>query len=220
MNKSASLSLRSAFLFLASLPLLLLGGCGENSLSEGISIDVYPGEALLGPGPDSSCLDRTNYIRQIAGNATNPTLSRSVEGKVVGFQNFKLVWEREEKLYVQGIRVTISGQGINNGSYRVTLTAIEIENLLAKPEGIIEPATPGNPIEINSSDPTRDANPTLKSYAACGLRIGQVPLVNNDDTLPFTATVEVELIGTSETKDGVQKFVRARTKARARYYGS
>lgn len=219
MKYAASRSLRSAFLFLAGFS-LLLGSCGQSNLSSGISIEVYPNEALLGPGPDASCLDRTNYLRQIASNATNPTLSRSVEGKVVGFQNFKLVWNREEILYVQGIRVTVTGQGINNGSYRVTLTATEIENLLARSEGIIEPATSGNPVEINSSDPTRELNPTIKSYAACGLRIGQIPLSNGEETLPFSAVVEIELIGTAENKDGIQSFVRARTRARARFYGT
>lgn len=199
---------------------LLASGCGEKTEAEGIEISVSPSEALIGPGPDASCLDRTNFLRAVASGSNNTSLNRSVVGPVVGFQNFKLVWKRSELLYVQGIRVNITGQGIQGGSYKVALTATEIENLLARLEGIVEPAVGGVAVEINSADSSRESNPSKTSFAACGLRVGQIPLVDGNDTFPFTATVEVEVIGTAEAADGTQKFVRARTKVRAKYYGS
>lgn len=214
---------RRAFIVFA-LGLSLFAGCSDTKESEGISISVMPSDnALIGLGPHPSCLDRTNYLRSGAGSGA--TLSRSISGITVGFNNFNLTWEKPEKLYVQAIRVTVSGSGIENGSYTFSLPAIEIENLIAKSEGIIEPQfdpiDPNKliPTVINSTDSAREN--VAPVYSRCGLRVGQIPLVDGEkDTSPFSANVEVELIGTSENNEGQQRFVRARAYARAKYFGS
>ncbi len=209
---------KSALLSFASV-LALTAGCGPGvDFEQGISVVVSPSEAMIVPGPDASCWDRTTYLRALASGATDASLSRSVTGNILGYQNFKLVWERQETLYVQAIRVTVSGAGIPNGVYKYTISSTELEGLLARSEGIVEPAPPGGAVVINSSDKTREQGPL--PYAACGPRIGEIPLVNEEETYPFSGSIEIELIGMAESSDGTQRFVRARAKARFRYYGS
>ena len=202
------------------LALSLVSGCGKTNESDGITMSVSPDKtALIGPGPESSCIDRTNAYREAvtADPDTVVYLERSVSGPTLKYTNFKLHWEKtDENLFVQGIRVTIAGSGITDGSTTVSLSGDEIEMLLGYAGGYLPAGTP--PIESNDS--SRELPLDVQKFSRCSLVIGSLPLANGNKTSRFTANVTIEVIGTAEktdTKD--QRFIRTKFKAQAKFEG-
>lgn len=208
------------------LALTLASGCSGRDESEGLTLGVVPQSfALIGPGPDSSCVDHMTLRRAImTQTASIPLLSRSVSGPVISFSSFYLKWDSRDTFFVQGIRVKVTGSGIRDGEYSFDLPASEIEALIGLPQAVIHASSDTSKTftEIRSDDDVARfavTNP-LKAFAPCGLKFGNVPLVNGNKTDPFTAQVTIEVIGTAQDGDRNQRFVRQRIQTLASYYGS
>jgi hypothetical protein len=171
-----------------------------------LKISVSPlKHVLIGPGPASTCLDQQTYLHH------GGTLFQSATGPVIVFKNFSLKWTSTERLYVEDIRIKVSGDGIASGSYVQDLSREEVAAILGRADAILD-----GPAVIASDDPNR---PPL--YAPCNFVASEIPFAHSPQTAkPFTANVTVTLLGTAISSAGNQRFIEQSIKATAEYYGN
>ncbi len=232
---SSCLSFTLAVFILASTT-----SCGsQNPFADALLVTVSPSSSLLiGPGPASSCADMVSYkvALQGASAGTAPILTQSVAGPVVVINTFSLQWNSTDTLYVQEIRIRVTGAQISGGVTSQILGLDEVADLLATPLAIINPpqsqsptnAAPVNPVIIVSTDRARAAPPSqsvpISLFAQCGLVFGGITL--NSSGIPpvtpqFTANIIISVIGTAQDQSGNnQRFVEFDVNASATYYGS
>ena len=195
-------------LLIAALP-LIVGSCGnKKDPSLGLSMKLSPNSTIVGPGPDMSCADLLSMK-----NSTTPgsTVTRSITGPLLRFNEFEYTWDSSEKLYISAIRVTVEGAGIANRKQVITLGSDEAALLVGENLGIVE-----SPGRRRSNDSARDASSTK---VRCSLVVGGLSLTAGEQTPSFRARVQVDLIGTAETQDDSKslRFVRQKVVGFADY---
>ena len=189
--------------YLATLATVILFSSLANA---GLRISVDPSSnALIGPGPQASCIDLHDHM---VDPAKNP--KRSLLGPVLSFRSFNLNWKSPEYLQVLRTRVAIRGIGISGRKFVKVLEQKEIEAMLGRPNGIVEPHA-----KISSRDPNRAG----AQRPACGLKLGSVPLVFGGKTAPFMADVVIEMTAKTHGPDGSDRILKSVAQARAYFHG-
>lgn len=200
-------SVRLGILLLASL--VSMSGCGDPSeASKYIAIAVEPAEVNIINGKNTSCVD-------LVKKKNGEEFSNSVSEHFIKFTNFRLQWKSNDRLVVSMIRVTIEGDGISGGKASVVLDEAEMEALLARAGAQIEPGNENVLIESNSLDRVSS------NYAPCGLIVGGIGIEEKyeKNQTPFTARVEIEIVGYREEANAGKAVhpVRQTVTARAKY---
>lgn len=191
------------FAYIAIAICLAFAGCGKKKdLGADVSIGVLGDGLILGTAV-ASCEDRAIGTR-----------TRSVAKNSLVFGNFSLSYAGVGKtLFVAQIDITVTSPAIVGGSQTVTLASGEIDALLGSPgQTVTGPATAtASPTVINSNSDTRSG-----LYPPCQLAIGGLTLA--DKTIKsFTATVDIEMVGSAIDANGNVERVEEKISARAEY---
>ncbi len=173
-----------------------------------VEMTVAPTSSYLLPGSASNCLDFSTYKGTLA-KATDklPVLATSVPSLRVSFPAFSLAWNGKLDLSVTIMRITIQSDQLVGGIYTYDLYGEELEALI----GGSLAANPLKAGKMTSNDPARDCDPATgknvltgeackaqaetfsPNYAACGLDVGGVSLM--DGAKAFKAPMTIELFG-------------------------
>lgn len=184
-----------AFMSLAS-TCLLLAGCGPGKdLGQYCNLLVLPTNVIISPGPFMTCLDIKNAAT--TGSGTGP---------VAEFPKVRLDWTSpDHSLLISTIRVTVTGNGITNGSYVFQASPDEIAALWGTS------TFPANMYSDSTDSTSTTSREISRGIGACGLVVPSLPLIGTtaQPTPSFKARFKIELIGTSLSSDYTdQQFVK------------
>ena len=173
-------------LFLA-VPFCLLAGCdgADDKSVNGDLVNLNFSSGVMFPIPSGSCADKQTAL-------TTGVITNSLKATSLQIPNVTLTWKSTTYLLtIYSMKITLESSAITGGKFTSTLAQSDIEPLFGKASATI-PAAASDlaPTVINSSG-------TKSGYAACGLALGSIPLVNPDTQGPFTALVTVELLGSA-----------------------
>ena len=193
---------------LALLYLLTLVACGaKKDYGKDIDISVI-GTGMISPVANPNCADK------IAMKADSTVSARSASKNSMIFRGFKLTWRNPNKtLYVGRIRVSATGTNISGGTFSTDLTSVEMEDLLAAPNTQIAVPNGATSVTIQSND--TGARGASSPYAACGLTVGGMSLIKDDQS--FTANVTIDLVGNASDSDGNTETVKKTVNAQAEF---
>jgi hypothetical protein len=184
----------------------VISSCQKPGASN-VTISVIPNNNVsLVPGASSTCTDLVAY--KAAFGATPVAFSAAAYSFL--FQQFQLVWNSPDVLYVSTITVTMDSPMLTSTPYTCTLTGTDVQNLLATTTGAIPG---GSPTTITSNDTSR----TATVFAPCGLACGGVAV--RDPHQSFTASMRIELQGYSVGTDGSETAQKTHITTHLQYSG-
>ena len=175
---------------------LLLAGCGPSKdLGQYCNLLILPTNVIISPGPYFTCLDIKNAAT--TGSGTGP---------VAEFPKARIDWTSpDHSLLISTIRVTVTGNGVTNGTYTYQATPDEIAAMWGSS------TIPANMYSDSTDATSQSTREISRGIGACGFVISSIPLIGTTTTPTpsFRARMKIELIGTSLSADYTdQQFVK------------
>lgn len=164
--------------------------------SDLVDMGVSSGGLIL-QTTEQSCVD--------VSTPTSPP-TRSISAPALHFGGFSVTWKSgDSKLFVGEIKITAKSPKFSGGKFEATLDSTEIEALLGATNATLSAAS-STELASSAGGKVYASNSTSKeksgaggSLAACSLNVGGITLADTTTTPPtFTATVQIELIGTAQ----------------------